>query len=71
LWILTFNSPESPAATDWLEHYPTFTGQHEGVTIADIGCGFGGLLFALSPRLQDTLILGKIEYLSTLMFPFS
>lgn len=28
------------------------------VEIADIGCGFGGLLFALSPRLPDELILG-------------
>lgn len=28
------------------------------VTIADIGCGFGGLLFALSPLLPDKLILG-------------
>lgn len=28
------------------------------VEIADIGCGFGGLLFALSPKLPSTLILG-------------
>ncbi|KAF2002938.1 putative methyltransferase [Amniculicola lignicola CBS 123094] len=28
------------------------------VEIADIGCGFGGLLFALAPKLPDTLILG-------------
>jgi tRNA (guanine-N7-)-methyltransferase len=28
------------------------------VEIADIGCGFGGLLFALAPRLPETLLLG-------------
>ncbi|KAF2131308.1 hypothetical protein P153DRAFT_364911 [Dothidotthia symphoricarpi CBS 119687] len=28
------------------------------VEIADIGCGFGGLLFALAPKFPDTLILG-------------
>ena len=28
------------------------------ITIADIGCGFGGLLVALSPLLPDDLILG-------------
>ncbi|KAF1814339.1 guanine-N(7)--methyltransferase, partial [Eremomyces bilateralis CBS 781.70] len=31
---------------------------YRGVEIADIGCGFGGLLFALSPLLPQTLILG-------------
>jgi tRNA (guanine-N7-)-methyltransferase len=29
------------------------------VEIADIGCGFGGLLFALAPKFPDTLMLGK------------
>lgn len=28
------------------------------VEIADIGCGFGGLLFALAPILPNTLIMG-------------
>lgn len=28
------------------------------VTVADIGCGFGGLLVALSTKLPDELILG-------------
>lgn len=28
------------------------------VEVADIGCGFGGLLFALSPKLPGSLILG-------------
>ncbi|KAH7095415.1 putative methyltransferase-domain-containing protein [Paraphoma chrysanthemicola] len=30
----------------------------KNVEIADIGCGFGGLLFALAPQFPDTLILG-------------
>jgi len=30
----------------------------KSVEIADIGCGFGGLLFALAPKMPDTLILG-------------
>jgi tRNA (guanine-N7-)-methyltransferase len=29
------------------------------VEVADIGCGFGGLLIALAPLLPDTLILGN------------
>lgn len=28
------------------------------VEIADIGCGFGGLLFALASKMPDTLMLG-------------
>jgi len=30
----------------------------KNVEIADIGCGFGGLLFALAPKFPDTLMLG-------------
>ncbi|OCL05111.1 hypothetical protein AOQ84DRAFT_299545 [Glonium stellatum] len=30
----------------------------KAVEIADIGCGFGGLLFALAPRLPETLLVG-------------
>lgn len=29
------------------------------VTVADVGCGFGGLLVALSTILPDELILGR------------
>jgi len=32
------------------------------VEIADIGCGFGGLLVALAPKLPDKLLLGETEY---------
>jgi len=31
----------------------------KAVEVADIGCGFGGLLFALAPVLSDTLLLGR------------
>jgi tRNA G46 methylase TrmB len=30
------------------------------VEVADIGCGFGGLLMALSPIMPETLILGIV-----------
>jgi len=56
---------------DWSPYYPAFVEPNteqdvEGqpkqlikpVTIADIGCGFGGLLVALAPLLPDELILG-------------
>ena len=46
---------------DWSEYYPAFTGKHKNVEIADIGCGYGGLLFALSPRFPDTLVLGAFS----------
>jgi tRNA G46 methylase TrmB len=38
------------------------------VEIADIGCGFGGLLFGLAPVFPDTLIVGRVfkYYTSTL-----
>jgi hypothetical protein len=31
------------------------------VEVADIGCGFGGLLVALAPVLPDTLLLGMVS----------
>lgn len=31
------------------------------VEIADIGCGFGGLTFALAPKFPNTLILGAAK----------
>lgn len=57
---------------DWSYYYPAFVAPDtqpdaEGhaikpltkhVTVADIGCGFGGLLVSLSPLLPDELILG-------------
>ena len=37
------------------------------VTVADVGCGFGGLLVALSPLLPDDLILGASRIRFTAM----
>ena len=58
---------------DWSSHYPAFVSEDtttdggktcvlaKQVTIADIGCGFGGLLIALSPLLPEELILGTLS----------
>ena len=35
-----------------------FPKMSQQVEVADIGCGFGGLLFALAPKLPNTLLLG-------------
>jgi tRNA (guanine-N7-)-methyltransferase len=44
---------------DWSPHYPVFFPQGDKkVTIADIGCGFGGLMVALAPLFPENLILG-------------
>jgi tRNA (guanine-N7-)-methyltransferase len=59
---------------DWAPYYPAFVAPHEEglsesgairkltkpVEIADIGCGFGGLLVALAPILPDNLMLGNL-----------
>lgn len=47
--------PTRSGLTDKLSPSPRLS---QPVEIADIGCGFGGLLFALSPKLPQTLILG-------------
>jgi tRNA (guanine-N7-)-methyltransferase len=44
---------------DWSPHYPEYISQGDKkVTIADIGCGFGGLMVALAPLFPENLILG-------------
>ena len=43
---------------DWSEHYPAFSASGKTPEFADIGCGFGGLLVALSPLFPDTLMIG-------------
>ena len=58
----------------WADYYPAYTapeGEHQetlvprrltkDVTVADIGCGFGGLLVALAPQLPDELVLGEYD----------
>lgn len=70
----TFDYPVKPDAMDWSEHYPIFkkTSEEETdsvspkrrklddpcVEFVDIGCGYGGLLVALSPLFPNTLMLG-------------
>lgn len=59
--------PTSPETMDWSPFYPEFVSNVapggtqklcKDVEVADIGCGFGGLLVALAPKLPDTLLLG-------------
>lgn len=48
--------PSCPAAMDWSSLFPRAGDRN--VEIADIGCGFGGLLVALAPHFPESLILG-------------
>lgn len=59
--------PATPADMNWAEHFPAYSAAEDGsgnatmtqrVEVADIGCGFGGLLFALAPKMPQTLLLG-------------
>ncbi|XP_076450124.1 tRNA (guanine-N(7)-)-methyltransferase-like isoform X1 [Babylonia areolata] len=61
--------PVSPDGMDWTPYYPAYftpnadsgdsvTESNKQVEFADIGCGYGGLLVALSPLFPDTLMLG-------------
>ncbi|XP_076371299.1 tRNA (guanine-N(7)-)-methyltransferase isoform X2 [Tachypleus tridentatus] len=55
------NYPVSPNHMDWSSYYPAFcspTEKKKKVEFADIGCGYGGLLVALSPLFPQTLMLG-------------
>jgi tRNA G46 methylase TrmB len=57
-----FSSPNNPSAMDWSTHYPEDELRTKKVEIIDVGCGFGGLLFALAPRFRETLILGQLAF---------
>lgn len=55
--------PSTPADMDWSKLYPFYYDESskkmtKDVTIADIGCGYGGLMIDLSPEFPDKLILG-------------
>ncbi|EDO14572.1 hypothetical protein Kpol_269p6 [Vanderwaltozyma polyspora DSM 70294] len=55
--------PTSPDDMNWSKLFPHYYDSTTGkmtkdVTIADIGCGFGGLLIDLSPAFPEDLILG-------------
>lgn len=66
----TFDYPISPERMDWAPFFPGYAaapgdasahaGLRDGklVEVADVGCGFGGLLVGLAPVLPDMLCLG-------------
>ena len=51
-------SIEQPSSETDNQHGETRPEMTKEVEVADIGCGFGGLLFALAPKMPETLILG-------------
>jgi len=57
----TYRIPESETEADGSASETKTIGRiSKDVEVADIGCGFGGLLVALAPKLPDTLLLGKL-----------
>lgn len=54
----TSRQGENREATAITNHHTAKATMTKEVEIADIGCGFGGLLVALSPLFPDTLMLG-------------
>lgn len=56
-------APDASHDVEAAQKEGTATSKH--VEIADIGCGFGGLLFALAPQFPETLILGGFIPLMT------
>lgn len=55
--------PANPEDFDWSAYYPGWfstdpQATQPEVTMADIGCGFGGLLHTLSPMFPNDLIVG-------------
>ena len=54
----TEDTPEELLAVHFSTHEEVHSQPPKQVTIADIGCGFGGLLVALAPKLPNDLILG-------------
>jgi tRNA (guanine-N7-)-methyltransferase len=50
--------PSEPDTVDWNAHYPSFSGTDKTPALADVGCGFGGLLIALAPLFPEELMLG-------------
>lgn len=59
------SSPVNPEALNRDELFPAYAGSNKPVEVADIGCGFGGLLFALGPHFPDMLMMGKFIRFST------
>ncbi|KAK4302296.1 hypothetical protein Pmani_025620 [Petrolisthes manimaculis] len=53
-----FDYPVCPSAMDWSPYYPKYFPGNKKVEVADIGCGYGGLLVALAELFPETLMLG-------------
>lgn len=57
--VLRLNTADAPIAYPSAPVAPALSGRRgPRVRFLDVGCGFGGLLMALSPRFPDTLMLG-------------
>ena len=56
----TFGVPRTPAAARWEGRFTAEAWRRGGgvVRFADVGCGFGGLLMALSKTFPETLMVG-------------
>lgn len=64
-WSTFFPAITEPESEQFLTEVGDIQGEAKpvkkitkAVTVADIGCGFGGLLVALATKLPDELILG-------------
>lgn len=63
--------PASPDSVEWSTVFADWQGGNSSVEIADIGCGFGGLIHALGPLFPDKYIVGMeiresaVEYVRT------
>lgn len=65
--VQTYQYPITPERMDWSPYYPAYAHQlrlphssadNVGVDIADVGCGFGGLLVGLGTALPDMRAIG-------------
>ncbi|EDK36730.2 hypothetical protein PGUG_00828 [Meyerozyma guilliermondii ATCC 6260] len=50
--------PRNPDAMEWGKLYPEYANTDKKVEIADIGCGYGGLMIGLAKEYPQTMILG-------------
>ncbi|KAN0025586.1 hypothetical protein ACTFIU_002025 [Dictyostelium citrinum] len=53
-----FYYPTGPESYDWTKNYPQQPMNEKKVEIADVGCGYGGLLISLSSLFPDRLSVG-------------
>jgi tRNA (guanine-N7-)-methyltransferase len=65
---LSVSRPASESGPEGEEEQRRLKAISKDVEIADIGCGFGGLLFALAPHFPETLILGTRTFMSSYFY---